>query len=48
MKKLVVSLIITNIISLSLLIYILNTDYSITINNITYSQKIIDYFLEKD
>lgn len=36
------------IVLIAMLIGVLNTTYEITVNNITYKQKIIDYILNRD
>lgn len=47
-KKTINLLLIIILILIILLIYILSTDYQIEINGITYSQKLIYYFLGVD
>lgn len=47
-KKIIISLLFVIVILLTTLFYILNTEYQIEINGITYKQKILYYIIGLD
>ena len=47
-KLIITILVIVCVLLVLLVLYIVNTTYQITINNVTYEQKILDYILGRD
>lgn len=47
-KLIITILVIVCILLVLLVLYIINTTYQITINNVTYEQKILDYIIGRN